>query len=185
MSKGKGGWVTVGTLVGVGGAAAAIAFFVNKIKTAAYEVAPSVFQRDPQTILDAVAVVDPGHNPDLQPGANGGADWCNKALYLMLDDLGVPMPADTLANNQISYMASGADGWYAVSSPDDAQALALQGQVVVAAYYNPGGHGHVALVLPIATSPMQIAQAGAATFNQGSLQNGFGLLIKPLFFAHA
>lgn len=141
--------------------------------------------RTPQDILDVVASVNPAGNPDLQPGANGGADWCNKALYLMLSQLGVELPANIVANDEIAYMSSGADGW---SATDAAGAInaAMQGQIGVATYYNPGSHGHVALVLPIdnGTGIPQIAQAGAQTFNQGSVLQGFGAL-PVAYYAHA
>src|SRR6266702_3584941 len=103
--------------------------------------------RTPQDILDAVEIVNPAGNPELQKGANGFRDWCNKALYLLLTQLGVYMPINTLANDEIQYMA-GSSAW----TPTDlmgAQAAALQGQVAVATYFNPNGSGHVALVLPI------------------------------------
>ena len=151
---------------------------VNYVKATAQT---ALTTRTPQDILDAVAKIDPEHNPDLQPGANGGADWCNRFLYLVLKELGVYMPINTLANAEIEFMASSSD-WTQLSQ-DDALAAALQGQVVVATYYNPGGHGHVALVLPI-DGPMQIAQAGASTFNRGTLAHGFGSL-PVAFYAHA
>lgn len=140
--------------------------------------------RTPQDIIDAVADIDPQHNPDLQPGTLGdGLTWCNKFMWLVLGELGVNIPfAPTNANDQIEYLAQGNDGWQEVTR-DDAQIAALNGNVAVATYFNPGGHGHLALVLPYG-GPMQIAQAGASNFNKGALASGFGN-IQPVFYVHA
>jgi hypothetical protein len=190
VSRGsKGGWIGLGTLVIGGGIIAGIAIFLNRFKTAAYELAPGVFQRDPSEILFAVQVVDPGHNPELQPGAVPapvGGTWCNKALYLMLRQLGINLPwgdYGTRANDLIAWIDASNDGWYPISE-SDAQAAALNGTVVVATFYNFGSEGHLALVLPISAPEIQIAQAGRHTFNQGNLSDGFGR-IRPNFFAHA
>lgn len=186
--KGSGGYVTLGVLAVGGAIAAGVAIFLNRIKTAAYEAAPGVFHRDPQSILDAVATVDPEHNPDLQRGAAPAAvdgTWCNKAAYLILQQLGIDIPwgdYGTKADDIIAWIDAGNDGWYQVSQ-DDAQALALNGGVVLATYYNMGGPGHIAIVLPIGGPTIQIAQAGAQNFDQGDLVHGFGF-IKPTFYAH-
>lgn len=146
--------------------------------------------RKPVDILNAVADVDPQYNPVLQPGQiNGqpspGATWCGKAIMLILAKLGLGIPwgeYGTLINTIIEWLDAGNDGWFPAINAADAQAQALAGKVVLATYYNPGGHGHAAIVLPIA-GPMQIAQAGKTNFNQGSLAKGFGN-IQPIFYVH-
>jgi hypothetical protein len=173
--------------LGAAGAGAAAIYFtdagqnaINIVKTTAQS---AVTTRTPQDIFDAVAAIDPEHNPELQPGANGGADWCNKFIYLVLTKLGVYMPINTLANAEVQYMLDSPD-WTQVQA-DDAVAAALQGQVAVATYYNPtpGRSGHVALVLPI-EGGVQIAQAGGHTYNQIPLAYGFGSY-PVQFFVHA
>lgn len=179
----KRGAVWLFALPVLGGVAVAIYFVANKARNAVIQAT-----RTPQDILWAVQAVDPEHAPDLQKGYGGPSKtWCNKAMYLLLKQLGIDVPwgeYGTSANDIIAYIDAGNDGWYPVSK-DDAQSLALQGQVAVATYYNydPNGHGHMGLVLPI-DGPMQIAQAGNINRNQTSLESGFGFL-KPVFYAHA
>lgn len=139
--------------------------------------------RTPQSVFDAVTAVDPENNPDLQPGANGGAVWCNKALYLMLQKLGVTLPWaqwGTLVDAMISYVAAGNDGWYPVPDLDTATQIVASGQgVAIATYYNTAGSGHGALVLPDG----YIAQAGEHNYNHATVAQGFGG-ITPVYFAH-
>jgi hypothetical protein len=166
-------------LVVVGGGVTALVFLL-KDRVQATVVSAN---RTPQSILDAVATIDPEHNPELQPGYGGpGYTWCNKAAYQMLYELGVILPWPALVNDMIAYIDGGNDGWYPTSE-SGAQAAALEGQVAVATWYNLGGHGHMALVLPYAGA-VQIAQAGAINFNQGSVRRGFGN-IHPNYYAHA
>lgn len=148
---------------------------------------PQIFGRTPQDIFNAVASVDPANNPTLQRGYLGQPNWCNRFVHLVCDELGVPLvwgEYGTRANDQVDWLRAGNGGWFPVSKAD-AQSLALQGYVVLAAYQNsnPDESGHMALVLPLAGT-MMIAQAGARNFNQGSLAAGFGS-IQPEFYAHA
>lgn len=173
--------------LGLGGAAAyaAYVFFGDN------PVVPDVITqatRSPEDILRAVADVDPEHNPALQPGANGGTTWCNKAVALITAKLGVPIiwgEWGTRANDQIIWLQQGNGGWYP-GNKDDAQAAALAGHVSLATYFNlnppPSDAGHIAIVLPY-PGTMQIAQAGRANFNMGPLTRGFGS-IQPQFFIH-
>jgi len=162
------------------GAAAAVAVLFKTSNPISNALVSAL--RKPQDILDAVASVDPEGNPELQPGYAGGASWCNKFIALVTAKLGVPLPSNTLANDMISYMDAGNDGWYQVSNASVAQSAAMVGKVAIATYYNFSGHGHMALVLPI-DGPVQIAQAGATNFNQGSLSRGFGF-IQAVFYVH-
>lgn len=146
--------------------------------------------RTPQDILDAVASIDPANNPELQPGYGGGATWCNKFLAMVSSALGCPIPYGqygTRINAMISWLDAGNDGWYQLgTSATAARDAALQGQVVLATYYNmnppPNDAGHGAIVLPLDGTPM-IAQAGRSTFNRGTIPQGFGA-IRPVFYAH-
>lgn len=153
----------------------------------------SAMARIPQDIFNAVAQVDPEHNPSLQRGAPPAPKltdtWCNKAVALITALLGCPIPFGqwgTLANAQILWLQAGNDGWYQAAGREDAQAAAMLGHVVIATYYNPSGNGHMAIVLPIDNGDGQLwtAQAGAVNFNQDRLERGFGA-IEPVFFIHA
>lgn len=175
-------WWVVGAIAGTTGLA--FLFFADNPVRNAFLLSI----RTPQSILDAVQSVDPEHSPELQPGANGGSTWCNRFLYLVLRKLGITLPWGTYGtrvNELISYIDAGNDGWYPVSSAQEAQQIALQGGIVVATYYNmtPGESGHAALVLPIA-GEVQIAQAGGKNFSRGSIARGFGD-IHPTFYGHA
>lgn len=142
--------------------------------------------RSPQDLLNAVARVDPEHNPTLQNGYLGQPNWCNRFVHLVCEDLGVPLlwgQYGTRADDQIAYLDAGNDGWFPASSQQVAQDFACQGYVVLATYYSFLGSGHMALVLPF-TGTMMIAQAGKSCFNRGTLAAGFGG-IKPVFYIHS
>lgn len=147
--------------------------------------------RNPQDILDAVAEVDPKYNPTLQSGYLGQPNWCNRFAALVTRALGVPIiygDYGTRANDQILWLDAGNDGWYPVTNASQAQQLALEGEVVLATYYNmtPGKSGHMALVLPLGGTP-KIAQAGKNNFDatdNATIAMGFGA-IRPIFYAHS
>lgn len=144
--------------------------------------------RSPQDVLNAVAAVNPEGNPTLQRGYLGQPNWCNRFLYLVCSQLGVPMlygEYGTQANDQISWMDDGEAGWFQIAGPEAAQQRALEGYLVAATYYNlnPFGSGHVAVVLPLAGA-VQIAQAGARVGSRMTLAAGFGA-IRPVFYGHA
>jgi hypothetical protein len=90
-----------------------------------------------------------------------------------------------LANAQYDWLQSDAGqkaGWQPVLGPMEAQRLANQGMVVVAAFKesDPKKHGHIAIVRPstksdsaiLAEGP-QIIQAGMDNYQSASLQEGF------------
>lgn len=59
--------------------------------------------------------------------------------------------------------------------PDEAAQQARAGFPVVATWYNPRGHGHVAMVLPTSTAAeLRIAQAGATNLWDRPIREGFG-----------
>lgn len=170
----------------VAGLAAIAVYFLKQPVIEEY----SALTRTPQDIQDAVAKIDPEGSPELQAGAypapNSTDTWCNKFCYLVTDELGCPIlwgNYGTLANDQIAWLASGSDGWSSTDEPG-AIAAAVAGKVALATFYNPSGHGHIALVLPVDGDTAQIAQAGASNFNQGDLATGFGS--NPVaFYQHA
>lgn len=151
-------------------------------------VALPVGQRDPQSIFDAVAAVNPAGALDLQPGYLGaGYTWCNKFIERVLLQLGITFPGPpTLVNGQIDYLSAGNDGWYEVNGMFDAQAAALQGQIALATYWNPNpaGHGHIALILPVDGPIVMSAQAGERNWNSAPMLAAFGTL-PTRFFVHA
>jgi hypothetical protein len=90
-----------------------------------------------------------------------------------------------LANAQFDWLPSDAGrkaGWRPVESPVEAQCLANEGQLVVAAYKNPDATqpGHIAIVCPdgkvvsaiLAKGP-QITQAGFTNYRSADLSLGF------------
>jgi len=102
-----------------------------------------------------------------------------------------------LANAQQRWLQTRgrADGWWPVSTWQEAQQLANQGEVVVASYRNPNPQrpGHIALVRPsgrsagsIATDGPEVIWAGRHNRNSGTLLEGFGHHPKDaiLFFTH-
>lgn len=157
--------------------------------TGAFNAAANVYLtavRTPEDIIDAAEQVSV--DPSVQPGYSGQPDWCNRFLYLVLDKLGVTIPYGKYgvkANDQIAWIAAGNDGWYSTDAAG-AQQAALAGNIGIATYTNPvaSASGHVALVLPVDGSPLQIAQAGNTVSAQMPITSGFGL-ITPVFFAHA
>ncbi len=146
------------------------------------------------------------NDADVQPnytneyGVTG--TWCNKALNRMLDRLGVRH--DTMLSNnpgtgkpdiewtKANDMAKNLDeaarktnnGVVLIESGKAAQEFANKGYAVVAAWYNPKGSGHVALVIPDGNTYKsnlgpKIAQAGAENIGpskkDGYIRKGFGI----------
>lgn len=109
--------------------------------------------------------------------------FCNFFVRDACDALGVPLPRPMRANELIQWFVT-APGWELVDE-HTAQAMAEQGQVVVACWFNHnGGPGHLALVVPSLGEPgTWVAQAGAVNFSRGPLASAFpGLPVT--FFAH-
>ena len=92
------------------------------------------------------------HNPNLAP--HGGKTFCNIATCQIAKTMGAPMGALTnpkngqpaLANQIATNLAKSGSGYTQVS-PQEAQRLANQGQLVIAVQPH-FGHGHVATVRP-------------------------------------
>lgn len=144
--------------------------------------------RSPAAIAEAVALVDPERNVELQPG--GGLTWCNKFIKLVTALLECAVPF-LLANDQLDWLAGdagAAHGWRAVT-PQEAMADAAKGCPVIVGWKNPDpkGHGHIALVRapPPGRSGVWISQAGAHNYELAPLINGFGNHAPLVWFAHA
>jgi len=193
----KRGWALLGALAISGGIAAAVAAVLGRRTDEAssgdwsddYPLQQTPFTgRSLRDILDAVAYVDPEGNATLQRGYLGQPNWCNRFVHLVADYLRVPLiwgEYGTRANDMADWLDYGNADWFRVGSGAEAQALALDGFLVLATYKNwmPWQSGHIAVVLPIAGS-IQIAQAGATNFNQGSVTKGFGSIV-PAYYAHS
>lgn len=117
-------------------------------------------------------------------------DWSKKAIP---GPDGQELDANLTAVWLAQYGAS--NGWIPVDKTDKAKELARarrpvdagrlaqewanEGKPVVAVFYNPGGIGHVAMVIP-SDEPYDpergpaIAQAGETNMNRGYLKDGFG-----------
>lgn len=122
--------------------------------------------------------------------------------------VGVYMPSpprynqNNLSGTQLDYFASRSGheaGWLKVETPEQAQALANQGYLVVFGYFRPKSiaqrsEGHVAIVRPSTTrTAAQIRESGvletqAGTHNHTSVsaRRGFSLSVLPelRYFAH-
>jgi hypothetical protein len=92
--------------------------------------------------------------------------------------------ASYLANAQCDWLPGpgAAQGWQPVASPEEAQALANAGNLVVAVYKedDPKRHGHAAVIRPteksraqIEAEGPQIAQAGMENYSNAPLATGF------------
>jgi hypothetical protein len=110
--------------------------------------------------------------------------------------------ATDLANAQCDWLPGpgAAQGWQPIPTPEDAQAMANAGTLVVAMYKedDPKRHGHAAVIRPaeksrgqIETEGPQVAQAGMENYSNAPLAQGFhhhpgawdGRKVR--FYAHA
>jgi LysM repeat protein len=144
-----------------------------------------------------------GHNPRYLPG--DGRTWCNIFVWDITTAMGCELPhwLDRTGRAAIPY-SSGANevninggidwminqgvrynGWRKASSTEAQQAANL-GQMALALWKNPTGHGHTAVVRPgnITSEGPASAQAGRRNFNSGHIKNGFGELV-PDYYIHA
>ncbi len=114
-------------------------------------ITPGTPENRLMTAQDA-ARTNPAFAPQGTPGSPDRRTFCNFATCSIVETVGGPMGALTsngqpnLANTNAQTLPNSPD-WREVT-PEEAQVLANQGVVVVAAQGNPGGHGHVATVRP-------------------------------------
>ncbi len=144
--------------------------------------------RSRANLLAAVAEEHVETTPDLQPGY-GGVGWthCNLFVERVLKRLGVPFPPGLLANQQFTWLnsyASRLEGWWECSEQRAAERTVL-GLPTVPAWFNPGGHGHIAIcVPPIAPAVcLCVAAAGSKNHENIALSGSFGPH-APSFFTH-
>lgn len=107
------------------------------------------------------------------------ATHCSAFAAAMGERLGVYLlrppehSQELLANAQVAWLGSArgrSAGWYSVSTPQQAQALANQGELVVASYQSPDPHraGHIGIVRPDAVrTPEQIKESGVMITQAG------------------
>jgi hypothetical protein len=89
----------------------------------------------------------------FRPSTREGPTYCNAATFCIVRDMGgslrplgdaqgQPYAANQMAQN----LATSTD--YRDVTPEEAQRLANQGNLVIGAWFNPQGHGHVVTVRP-------------------------------------
>lgn len=137
--------------------------------------------------------------PDLSPGDEAAFaridhrdTHCSAFAAAMGKRLGIYMlrppyhSTKLLATAQTEWFAGGTArdvGWWQVDSPEQAQALANSGRLVVVAYPSPDPHrpGHIAIVRPdarvtlerIIESGPEITQAGGHNYLHSTVRRGF------------
>lgn len=133
-------------------------------------------------------------NPRYRQNQQGkGETYCNIAVWDVTRALGAEIPHWVVGNGLPSSPGHGREldanatvEWLRRNGPDFGwrkvpEALAFAavnlGRPAVAAWYNAGGIGHVAIVRPGEKDPVRglpIAQSGARNFEDGYLVDGFG-----------
>lgn len=132
-------------------------------------------------------------DPRYQPA--NGQTFCNVFATDVAQAMGRTLPHWWLANEEsANKLADWLDnqgknyGWQEVTDAGDCSAdhtingMVATGVLCIAIWKNPsGGPGHVAVILPIDTGGLWIAQAGAHNFVGRPLAEGFGDK-KPRFY---
>jgi hypothetical protein len=137
-------------------------------------------------VLDSLSVE---HVERYQPG--DGKTWCQILTWDATLCLGCEVPhwvgkGELNANETVLWLRNeGRDlGWREVGE-QTARIEALMGHPTIAAWENPDGHGHVAMVRPSPEpGPIYICQAGATNHNLCTLARGFGTNGPLVYFAH-
>ncbi len=71
---------------------------------------------------------------------------CSHSVWVMLQQMGINEPY-RVANDLMAHLASRNSGWRRVTV-EEAGDLANKGRVVIGGLSNPGGSGHVVMVMP-------------------------------------
>ncbi len=149
--------------------------------------------RSAEQYLAVVRQFDVEMNPRYRPARDAAgevaATYCNIFAWDVTRAMGCEIPhwwighelnanglCDWLGRTGIRF------GWAQV---DDAGAVAAAklGQAVVATWRNPGGIGHIAVVIPTDSPGVRIAQAGASCLFDAPVASGFGK--RPVtYYAH-
>lgn len=139
------------------------------------------------TVESVVAALSPSTSKRYQPRT--GATWCNIFVWDVTRALKCEIPhwynpatdKATSVGHGIEMTANSMHDWlerrWTEATLDDAIEAVGRGHTVVAAWKNPGGIGHVAVLLGNGC----IAQAGASCFECGAISAGFGKH-NPSFF---
>lgn len=137
----------------------------------------------PEAVLALIRGIDVEHNVAFQP--RDGLTFCNAYTNVVTSALGCPVP-NRLANDQHDWLLSEPGqlaGWGRIDSATASLRSSL-GYPVVAAWRNPGGHGHIAPVVPApAADParLYVSAAGAENFVRCPLERSFGVHTPDLF----
>jgi YD repeat-containing protein len=118
------------------------------------------------------------NNPDWVPDSNG--THCNGAVAQTAEALGAPLsPLEDangnpyLANQQARLLAGSSD--YTEVDATAAQSLANNGNMVIVAWDNPDGHGHVATIRPDDATDDDITESANPDRNAGPVLNNVGI----------
>ena len=129
--------------------------------------------RNPAALTALVAQLNVTNDERYLPAK--GLTWCNRYVADFTSALGCPVPF-RLANAQVLWLDSieaGMDQWERVSYVE-ALAAVEKGEVVVVGWFNPDGHGHVAVGVPAPGVELHISQAGSRNFASKPVSSGFG-----------
>lgn len=134
---------------------------------------PACLPRTRDNLLATLLLFDVEHSATYAPGK--GLTWCNRYVSDVTKALDCPIPF-RLANDQVLYLDSveaAMDGWSRATVPE-ALASLERGEPVVVGWYNPEGHGHIAMGTPSDEKGLHISQAGARCFLSKPVSSGFG-----------
>lgn len=162
-------------------------------------------ERDPNLYAAVINQFGVESNPRYAQNQQGkGETYCNIFVWDATRAMGAEIPhwvdkngnpgspgngnRELDANGTIRWMQVHGEqqGWKAVDATT-AQAMANQGQPVVATMHNPGGIGHVAMVRPGEYADGQgpaIAQSGGRNMNDSHVKDGFGNLERVVYYVH-
>ncbi len=151
--------------------------------------------RSPGRLEAIVDALDPEGNPRYRPrdtSGDGRTDThCDALVADFCTSMGVYCPFDfrrreLSANGTIDWLRDVGPGygWWECDERE-AREQACAGRPVVAAWTNPAGSGHVAVVLPTPEAgELLIAQAGRVCLRRAPLSRGFGAARPIRFYTH-
>ena len=138
--------------------------------------------------LAALRRLDVQHNPRYRANREGANEtYCNLFVADATAMMGAPIPLFVLdgegqkrwldVDGMLAWLRAHAEQWRVVSAAE-AQQEANRGWSVVAAWHNPHGHGHMAMVRPgpepLGARGPRIAHAGAQNAADTDAATGFG-----------
>ncbi|MFO7171949.1 MAG: hypothetical protein DIU70_003140 [Bacillota bacterium] len=157
-------------------------------------------ERSADRYNQVVEQFDVEKNPRYKPGTD---TYCNIYLWDVTRAMGAEIPHWVDKNGNPVPVGKGIEldanktaewlkehgprfGWREVTAAE-AQEMANRGHPVVAAWRNPSGIGHVALVVPGEYDPAKgptITQAGSKNFRRATVRDGFGRLEEVRYYVH-